>query len=273
MCCPTQIVRNVYALEGDTLAKASSQVIGAVEEPGEAAVPPELLGQAWYWRSYVDTAGVANISVDDPAKYVLTFLPDGTYWILADCNSGSGRYTVDGSSLTLGPGSITLAACGSESLDAQYLAKLGDVVSFVLADGELFLNLKMDVGDMVFGSDPAPAAASLEGTTWKLEAYLNGQGDLVSVLPDTEVTAEFQGGQVGGKAGCNSYFGPYESSGGRLTFGPIGVTEMYCAPDALMDQEGEYLAALESAASYQIVEGKLQIANADGEMVLIFSVL
>ena len=76
-----------------------------------------------------------------------------------------------------------------------------------------------------------------------------------------------------GSAGCNRYFGSYDSDGNRLTLGPIGVTEMYCAPEALMDQEGAYLAALGSAASYQVADGKLQVANADGETVLTFSAL
>jgi len=106
-----------------------------------------------------------------------------------------------------------------------------------------------------------------------LDAYVNSQGDLVSVLPDTEITAEFQDGQVAGNAGCNNYFGPYEGSGNSLTVGLLGATQMYCASEALMAQEGEYLAALQSAASYQIKDGKLQIANADREIVLTFSVL
>ncbi|UCC64504.1 MAG: META domain-containing protein, partial [Anaerolineae bacterium] len=206
MCCPTQIVRNTYALEAGQLVEKGSEAIGTVAEPSTMAAPPELLGQQWYWWSYADTAGVGDISVDDPTKYTLMLFPNGTYWILADCNSGSGRYVVDGNSLTLEPGPITLAACGPGSLDAQYLAKLGDVVSFVLQDGKLFLNLKMDMGDMVFGTDPTRAAASLEGTLWKLDAYLNSQGELVSLLPDSEVRAKFQDGQVTGNAGCNSYF-------------------------------------------------------------------
>jgi heat shock protein HslJ len=127
---------------------------------------------------------------------------------------------------------------------------------------------------MVFSNDATPIAAlSLEGTLWVLDAYLNSQGELVDVLPDTEVTAKFQDGQVTGKAGCNNYFGSYESDGSSLTLGAMGMTEMFCAPEALMDQESAYLAALESAASYRIADGELQVASADGETVLTFSVL
>jgi len=131
----------------------------------------------------------------------------------------------------------------------------------------------MQTSSQVFGEAETAAAIPLEGTLWKLDGYLNSQGEWVSVLPGTEVTVKFDAGQVGGSAGCNSYFGPYERSDNSLTFGVIGVTETYCVPEALMDQEGAYLAALESVASYQIADSELWVANAEGETVLTFSVL
>lgn len=68
-----------------------------------------------------------------------------------DCNSVSWSYTLEGSSLhfdTLGPG--TMAYCGDESLDRRYLGLLGNTVTYVLADGMLYLNLEMDAGNMIF---------------------------------------------------------------------------------------------------------------------------
>ena len=115
-------------------------------------------------------------------------------------------------------------------------------------------------------------AANLEGALWTLALYVNSQGDLVSVLPNTEITAVFQDEQVNGNAGCNNYFASYEAAGERLTIGLIGATQMFCGePENVMEQESEYLAALQSAASYQITNGQLQIANADGETVLTFN--
>lgn len=115
---------------------------------------------------------------------------------------------------------------------------------------------------------------SLEGRLWKLESYLNGDGAEMAVLPGTEVTVEFRDGQLGGNAGCNNYFGSYEVDGNNLTIGPTGMTEMYCgAPEGVMDQESAYLAALQSAASYQVVDDQLQIANAEGEAVLTYTIV
>jgi len=114
--------------------------------------------------------------------------------------------------------------------------------------------------------------ADLEGTLWKLDSYLNSQGEPADVLPDTEIAIEFKDGQVNGSAGCNAYFAPYETDGNSLTLGAIGSTLMACEP-AVNDQETQYLVALKSAASYQVTDDKLQIANTDGETVLTFSVL
>jgi heat shock protein HslJ len=115
---------------------------------------------------------------------------------------------------------------------------------------------------------------SLEGTIWVLESYLNSEGVLVGPLPDSQVTAVFQDGQIGGNASCNSYFGSYEADAdGNLAIGALGMTEMFCMIDELMAQESDFLAALTSSASYLIAEDNLQIEDADGTEVLVFSAL
>ena len=117
------------------------------------------------------------------------------------------------------------------------------------------------------------AEADPEGTVWKLDSYVNSQGESMDVLPGNEIVAEFKDGQIKGNAGCNNYFAPYEVDSNRLTIGTIGATMMACPGEGVMEQEQQYLEVLASAASYQIAGGKLQIANADGETVLTFSVL
>ncbi len=116
------------------------------------AAGSELVGATWQWQAFQDTAEVNDLTVPDPENYTLTLLPDGTATLQADCNRVSWTYTLEGSSLTfntLGP--ATLAFCGEESLDQQYLAWLGDTATYVIEGGQLFLNLKLDAGNMVFG--------------------------------------------------------------------------------------------------------------------------
>jgi len=116
---------------------------------------------------------------------------------------------------------------------------------------------------------PSPAP-SLDNATWVLQSY--GQpGNLKSVLKDSEVTALFDGakGQVAGSAGVNRYSGGYELKDNKLSIpGPLAATAM-AGPQPLMDQEKEYLTALQAAESYKIEGDKLTITC--GGKALIFT--
>jgi heat shock protein HslJ len=75
---------------------------------------------------------------------------------------------------------------------------------------------------------------------------LGGKG----VVDRTQSTISFaEGGKVSGRGGCNRYFGTVEISGDKLKFGAMGSTKMAC-PEALMDQEDRFLAALQKAERY-----------------------
>jgi heat shock protein HslJ len=87
--------------------------------------------------------------VPDPENYTLAFFSDGTYSIKADCNSGSGNYTLEGNSLTFSPATITLIACESDSMDSEYLALLSDVQSAAFENGQLVL-YSQNAGDRMF---------------------------------------------------------------------------------------------------------------------------
>lgn len=117
---------------------------------------------------------------------------------------------------------------------------------------------------------PGEAGADLEGVTWMLLAYRNSEGERVELLPDSEATARFEGGQVKGNASCNSYFGGYELDGVALRIGSLGMTEMYCYPEALMAQEGEYLAALGRVASWVLEGDTLRLVDDGAREVLTF---
>jgi heat shock protein HslJ len=133
--------------------------------------------------------------------------------------------------------------------------------------------IKWTLAEIVSKTAVPQPGAGLEGTAWTLDTYVSSQGQTVSTLPDTEVMAKFQAGELGGNAGCNSYFGQYELDGNSLTVGPVAMTEMYCLPEELMAQESDYLAALQRVASYQITNGQLQLSDAGGEPLLTFSIL
>ena len=135
----------------------------------------------------------------------------------------------------------------------------------------LFLFLSVVMLTLVVVCCIGQKSPELEGTLWKLDSYVNLQGDMVKVMPDTEITAQFKDGTVNGSSGCNSYFGSYTISGTAITFGPIGMTEMYCAePEGIMEQENGYLAALQSVEGFTINGNKLEMTNAQGTLILVY---
>lgn len=108
----------------------------------------------------------------------------------------------------------------------------------------------------------------LDNSHWVLE-QINGQ----AVIADTLPTLSFNEDQkVAGNASCNTFVGSYTLEGNKLSFGNLASAKMFCAePEGLMDQEGAYLAALESATGYRSEEGKLLLIDDSDSTVLVFS--
>lgn len=105
----------------------------------------------------------------------------------------------------------------------------------------------------------------LEGTSWRIQSYTAGQGDMLAVLPETQVTASFSAdGTVAGNAGCNMYRAGYTLDGSSITFGPIVSTRRACVPDAVTAQEQGILAAFGASSTYDLVGDRLTLRGADG---------
>jgi heat shock protein HslJ len=85
----------------------------------------------------LDSSNDKTQLVDDPSKYTLEFPPDGTISGKADCNDFSGSYLVQGGSLQIFIGPMTLAACPPGSLSDEYIQRLGEVRTFVFDGGDL----------------------------------------------------------------------------------------------------------------------------------------
>ena len=123
-------------------------------------------------------------------------------------------------------------------------------------------------------AESAPALAPTEGledTRWILESYGEPE-NLKAMLEGTEITAVFDRaeGRVHGSAGCNTYSGGYQISDSKLSIPLIVSTEMGCLePEGVMEQELQYLKALQAAESYEIRDGKLEINC--GAQILVFN--
>ena len=112
----------------------------------------DIAGVEWQWSELIEAQPTSQSVVPDPENYTLVFKPDGGIDIQADCNMVGGSYTLKDDSLSIELGPSTMAFCGEESLDQQYLASLGNVESASLENGRLVLHLKDDAGKMVFNN-------------------------------------------------------------------------------------------------------------------------
>ena len=240
-------------------------VLSNVARAQEAPPASALQSTVWRWvHSVINDDSV--IVPTDSDRYTVTFGTDGTLSVRADCNQVTGFYHQSGRRLTLQLGPSTLVACPPDSQADEFLKELGAVVSQVSTDTFLVLNLARDSGSMVF--EPQPAL-SLEGTTWTVQSYNNGNQAVTTPLQNTEMTAVFQGGTVAGNAGCNSYHGAYTVDGTSISIGPLVVTRRVCGNN-VMAQEQAFLTALQAATQYELNADRLSLRDDDGALQVDF---
>ncbi len=185
------------------------------------------------------------------------------------CNRFFGPYTVDGNALTFGPLAGTMMACPPEIMTqaSAFSKALAGTKTFAIADSVLTLS---DAGGTALASFAAQSTA-LAGTKWDVTNYNNGKQAVVGVLTGTTLTVEFGAdGQANGSAGCNNYFGPFTQGDGTIAIGPLAGTMKMCAePAGVMDQEAQFLKALESAAVYQLDGDRLDLRTAEDALAVV----
>ena len=100
--------------------------------------PSDVKEVTWKLES-IDRAGSPTIQVPNPEQYTLKLGNDGRVGIRADCNTCSGPYTLDGTTLKIGQLACTLIACPIESLGSTYAGLLTGTSSVALSDSHLVL--------------------------------------------------------------------------------------------------------------------------------------
>jgi heat shock protein HslJ len=114
------------------------------------ATQDDLVGPLWQWEDWVETRPASQSLVPDPEKYTVSFAADGSVSIQADCNRVSGVYIVRNGILLIELGPATMAFCGEQSLDQEFLALLTRVVAASLVNGLLRLSLADHAGHLGF---------------------------------------------------------------------------------------------------------------------------
>ena len=117
---------------------------------------PTLEGTSWQlvrFQGGDDTV----LTPDDRSKYTIAFGRDGMVAVRLDCNRGRGPWRSPGpNQLELGALALTRAFCGPQSMHDQILKQWGNIRSYVVKDGHLFLALMADGG--IYELEPLASA-------------------------------------------------------------------------------------------------------------------
>lgn len=248
------------------LALAAVTVFARAQQPAAprpAQAAGSLEGTRWILVSYVNKSGNTTNALQDMEP--TAEFKDGRVAGSAGCNRYNGPYQMQGNKLTIGPMISTMMACPAAIMaqEQAFLANMEATASYQLSDGQLSLASKDGKALLTFKAEqPTP----LTGGAWAMLYYNNGKGGAVSALADTKVTAIFgQDGQMSGSAGCNTYSAAYTLNGSNIQIGPAATTRMSCAPE-VMDQERQYLTALQTAATYKIAGKTLELRTDAGAL-------
>lgn len=242
------------ATVGVTIAACSSGGSGSSGGTGGT-----LDGTGWALKTY-DVSGTAT---DVPAGTVVDAkFAEGKVSGFAGCNTYNGPATIDGAKLTVGALATTMRACDAEvtAVETAYLANLGKSATFTAtADGLTIFDAD---GKQLLTY--APAAANPLLGEWNVTGYNNGKEATVGPIDGTELTATFTpDGKVSGSSGCNTFTGAYELEGDALTVGPLASTMMACEQPA-MDQEAQFLAALQTPTTVETSGATVTLRDANG---------
>lgn len=233
--------------------------------PAASQAGGEITGKVWVLDSLNGATPVSGTTI------TAEFNEDGSVGGSGGCNRYSGQYTVAGGDIQINqPMASTMMACEQAVMEQEstYFQALGAAKSFAVNGDQLTLN---DEGGKAIVTFKAQSQ-SLEGTSWQVISYNNGKQAVTSVLVGSELTADFgTDGNLTGSAGCNNYNGGYETDGNMITIGPLASTRMMCSePEGVMDQEFQFMEALQSAATYKIEGDVLELRTADGALAANF---
>lgn len=120
---------------------------------------------------------------------------------------------------------------------------------------------------MLAGCGESVSAGQLVDTEWEL-LELNGK----DVLDDVSVRLELHGeDELSGTGGCNLFAGSWSRDDrSEITF-DVGLATLMACDETVMGQEAAFMEALTAARTFDLVDDRLWLINADGREVAEFA--
>lgn len=156
--CATQVDPPANARAPTDSATATSPSAAAGSGTGATPAPP-IVGTTWHWFRTLDPE--RSWEAPDPTRYTLMLGADGRALVRADCNRGSGAYTLQDGRLELGAIATTKMLCAdANGLDDRFLRQLRGIRLAATVAGMLRADLYADSGTMFFVAEPDAALGS-----------------------------------------------------------------------------------------------------------------
>jgi heat shock protein HslJ len=152
LCCPSRMTSVIFDIVGDKPvvrpASASTSNTTAAQGPSSSgsSSAPSLAGTSWRLVRF-EGGDDTVLKPDDPSKYTIELAAGGQLTARIDCNRGRGTWkSASASQIEFGPMALTRAQCPPGSLHDQIVKQWGNIRSYVIRDGHLFLALMADGG-------------------------------------------------------------------------------------------------------------------------------
>jgi heat shock protein HslJ len=187
----------------------------------------------------------------------------------AGCNAYNATYTTDGAKLTIGQPVSTQKLCAQDvmTVETAYFAALGSAATYTATADALTIYDADGKTLLTYASGPANPLTG----AWNVTGYNNGQQAVVSPVAGSVITATFTAdGAVSGSTGCNDYNGTYALDGTNLVVSQVVSTKKACE-QPLMDQEQQYLTALQTPTSVETSGGVVTLRAAGGETQVVLA--
>jgi heat shock protein HslJ len=254
------VLQAIGGVFGLTSLVSSNGAHGQASTPVSAGVIPPI---RWTLAS-IDTQDDALIP-DDPTRYTIQFLDGNLVFIGADCNSASGRYSIDGTSIAITDIISTLIMCPEGSLDQEFLNGLREASSFAIntdSSDQLGLATGPDGHQMLFD-------ASLVGVTWQWEAF-TGNEEIRAPDDPGRYTLEFaDDDSIHVQADCNNGRGESQIDGDQISL-TVATTRRTCAEGSSYH---DFMHVIGEAKSFYIRAGQLHLTIPGGAGEAIFGAI
>lgn len=235
----------------ETPTEEPTEIPPTPEPEVQVAAIDEIIDITWQWTDLVEIEPASQSVVPDPENYTIVFRADGSAEIKADCNRVSATYTQQGSALIISLGPSTMAACGEDSLDQQFLELVDKVNSFGLLAGDLKLSGEsFTMGLMNAGSAEIELVnpGDLLDNLWAWERHFIPETNLEERIADpSSYTLTFnEDDSFNFQADCNLGIGNFtatENGQMQMELGPLTLAE--CGPDSRFQDMLDMLTAVQ----------------------------